>query len=73
MVVSHLSTDIVSINIVYVFLHSICLFEIIDLVKSPVQFIMVIMVLSNGIFDFFPSIKPMLVGFPPFQRISFSI
>ena len=70
-VVSHLTIDIKSIDIIQVFLDSTCLFEITYLVKSPVQLIMVAIVLPNGGRDFSPSIEHMLVRFPPFQRISF--
>ena len=71
MVVGHLGIDIESIDIVQVFLHSSCLLEIADLVKSSVRLIMVTIVFPNGVCDFSPSVKPMLVRLPPFQRISF--
>ena len=71
MVVGHLRTDIESIDIVQVFLHGTCLFEITDLVKSPMQLIMVTIVFPNGGCDLPPSIEPMLVRLPLLQRISF--
>ena len=67
----HLGIYIASIYIVQVFLDSTCLFEIIDPVNSPACIVMVTIVLSNGILDFFTSIKPILVRIPAFQRISF--
>ena len=69
--VCHLGVDINSIDIIQVFLDSTCFFEITYLVKSRVWLIMVAIVLPNGGRDFSPSIEPMLVRFPPFQRISF--
>ena len=69
--VSYLGVDIASIDIVQLFLHSTCLFEITDLVKSPVRLVMVTIVFPNGILKLFPSIEPMLVGLPPFQCLSF--
>ena len=69
--VSQLGVDIESIDIVQGFLDSTCLFEITYLIKSPVWLIMVAIVFPNGGRDFSPSIQPMLVRFPPFQRISF--
>ena len=69
--VSHLSVDIKSINIVQIFLDSTCLLEITNLVNSPVWLIVVAIVLPDGVRDFSPSIEPMLVGFPLLQRISF--
>ena len=68
--VSHLGIDIESIDIVQVFLHSTSLLEITDLVKIPVQLVMVAIVFLDGILNLFPSIEPMLVRLPPFQRIS---
>ena len=65
--VSHLSTDIKSIEIVQVFLESTCLLGITYLVKTPVQLIVVIIVFSNGVNDFSSSIEPMLVRLPPLQ------
>ena len=64
--VSHLGMDIECINIVQGFLDSACMFEIPDVVKSPMQLAMVTIVLLNGILDFFTSIQHMLVRFPPF-------
>ena len=69
--VSHLGVDMESIDIIQVFLDRACLFEITYLVKSPVWLIMVAIVFPNGGRDFSPSIEPMLVKFPPFQRIYF--
>ena len=69
--VSHLGIDIESIYIIHVFLDGTCLFEITYLIKSPVWLIVVAIVLPNGVRDFSPSIEPILVRFPPFQRISF--
>ena len=71
-VVCCLDIDIESIDIVQVFLDSTCLFEIPDLVKSPVRLAMVALVFPNGILNFLPSIKPMLVRFPSFHNICFS-
>ena len=70
-VVGHLSIDIKSIDIIQVFLDSTCLFEVTDFVKSPVWRIVVAIVFPNGGRDFSPSIEPMLVRLPPFQRIFF--
>ena len=70
-VVSHLGIDIESIDIVQVFLHSTCLLEIIDLIKSPVRLIVVSKVFPNSVCNFSTSIKPMLVRFPPFQPLCF--
>ena len=70
-VVGQLGIDIVPINIVPVFLDGTCLLEIPDLIKSPVWLIVVAIVFLNSILDLFLSIEPMLVGFPPFQCISF--
>ena len=69
--VSHLAIDIESINIVDVFLDSTCLLEIIELIESPVQLIVVAIVLSNGILKFFTGIKPILIRFPQFQSTFF--
>ena len=69
--VSHLGMDIESIDIIHVFLHSTCLFEIAYLVKSPVWLIVVAIVFPNGRCDFPLCIELMLVRLPPFQRISF--
>ena len=69
--VSHLGVGIESIDIIQVFLDSTWLFEIADLVKSPVWLIVVAIVFPNDFLDFFSSIEPMLVGFPPFQYISY--
>ena len=66
MVVGHLGIDIESIDIVHVFLHSTCLLEIPDLVKSPVRLIVVTILFPNGVRDFSPSIEPMLVRLLPF-------
>ena len=62
--VSHLGMDIESIDIVHVFLHSTCLLEITDFVKSSVWLVMVTIAFLNGILNLFPTIEPMLVGFP---------
>ena len=69
--VGQLGIDIESIDIIQVFLHSTCLFEITYLRKSPVWLIVVAIGFPNGGCDFSPSIEPTLVGLPPFQRISF--
>ena len=71
MVVGHLRIDIESIDIVQVFLHRTCLLEITDLVKSPIQLVMVTIVFPNGGCDFSSSIALLLVRLPPLQRISF--
>ena len=64
--VGHLGINIESIDSVQVFLDGTCLLEITDLVKSLVQLVEVTITFSNGIFHLFPSIKPMLMGFPSF-------
>ena len=71
--VGHLGVDIECINIVQVFLDSTCLFEITNLIKGSVRLIVVAIVLPNGVLDFRPNIKPVLVRFPPFQSISLGI
>ena len=71
MVLCPFSIDIESIDIIQVFLYSTCLVEITDLVKSPVRLVMVALELPNDILNLFPNIDPMLVGFPPFQCVSF--
>ena len=71
--VSHLSIEIKSIDIVQVFLDSISLFEITDLVKSPVQLVVVIIVFPNGILNLFPGSIPVPISFPPFQCFAFGI
>ena len=71
--VSHLSIDSESINIIQLFLDSTCLFEITYLVKSPVWLIVVTIVHLNGVLDLFTSIELMLVRLPPFQRISLGV
>ena len=70
-VVGHLSMNIVSLNIIQVFLDGTCLLEIPDLVKSPVWLIVVKIVFPHNVLDFLPSIEPMLVRLRPFQYISF--
>ena len=70
-IVSHLSVDIESIDIVQLFLDSTCLFEITYLVKRPALFIVVTIVLPNGVLELFPNIESILVRLPPFQSISF--
>ena len=70
-VVSYLGIGIESIDMILVFLNSTCLFEISDLVKSPVWHVVVAIELPNGFLDVFTSIEPMLVAFPPFQCVSF--
>ena len=65
MVVCHLGLDVVSINIVDVFLHSTCLLEITDLVKSLVWLAMVTMIFPNCFLNLCPSIVSMLITFPP--------
>ena len=69
--VSHLSIDIKSINIVQILLDSTYLLEVAYLVKSPVRLILVAIVLPNVVRNISPSIEPMFVRFPPLQRISF--
>ena len=65
-IVSYPAIDIKSINIMHVFPDCTYLFEIADLVKSPVQLVVVVIGLSNGVLDFFSSIKPMLIRCLPF-------
>ena len=64
--VSHLSIYIKSIDIVPVFLHSTCLFEIPDHVKSPIWLAVVIIVLPDDLLDLLLSSIPMPVSLPPF-------
>ena len=54
LIVSHLSIDIESIDIIQVFLDSTCLLEITDLIKSPVWLAMVDIVFPYGIPNLFP-------------------
>ena len=72
MMVSQVGIDIKSINIIRVFLYSTCLCMIPDLVKSPVQLIVVAIVIPNGVLNLLSSIKPMVGRFALFQHISFS-
>lgn len=67
MMVYYLDIDIKSIYIVLVFLNSICLSEITNLVKSPVQFVEVAIVLPNSILDLFLGTIPVPVSFLPCQ------
>ena len=70
--VRRLRIDIKSIDIVQVFLNPTSLLEIAELVTRPVWLAVVAIVLPNGLLDFFSSIEPVLVTFPPFQCISLS-
>ena len=67
----YLGLDIVSIDIIRVFLDSTSWFEITFLVKSPVQLIIAAIVFSDGGRNLSLSIASILVGNAPFQRISF--
>ena len=67
--VNHLGIDIDFIDIIQVFLYSTGLFEISYLIKTPVWLTVVPIVLPDSIFNLLPSIEPILVSFPPFQRI----
>ena len=69
--VSHFGIDIKSINIVQAFLDSTHLFQIPDLVKSPVQVIVVAIVISDAVLDMFPDDIPAPIHSPPFQCFSF--
>ena len=53
-----------SIDIIQVFLDSVYVLQVTDLIESPVWLIVVAIVFPNGIHDLFLSIKPTLVGFP---------
>ena len=70
-VVSYLSIDIKSIDIVQVFLYSTCLFEITDFVKTPVQLVMLAIVFSYNILHLVLSSIPMPISFAPFQCFFF--
>ena len=70
-VVCHLAADIESINTMQVFLDSTFLFGISNLFECLVQLVVIAIVLSNGMCDFFPSMEPMLVGLPSFAHIYF--
>ena len=70
-IVHNLGTEIESIVVIEVFLNRTCLFEISDLVTSPVWLVVIVIVLLNALLNLFPSIESMLVGFPPFQHIPF--
>ena len=70
-VVGHLGIDIESINIVQVIRHSSCLLKIADLLKSPVQLVVVTIVFPTSVCNFPLSVKSILVALPPLQRISF--
>ena len=63
--VSHLGIDIKSINIIAVVLDSTCLFEITDLVKSPVCLVVIVIVFPYGLLDFFLSSISVPIRFPP--------
>ena len=62
-VVSHLGTDIESSNILQVLLDSTGLLDIPNLIKSPVQHIVVAIVHPDGLPDLSASIKHMRIGF----------
>ena len=70
-VVGQLSIDVKSIDIIQVLLDSTCLPEIAELVESPVQLIVVAIVLLNDLFDLFPEIVPAPASFLPPHCISF--
>ena len=67
LLIPSLHLKVSSINIVQVYLDSTCLFEIADLVKSPVWLLMVTIVFSHGILDLFLGSIPMSLSLPPFQ------
>ena len=69
-VVSHLGTDIESIDIVLVFLDSTCLSVITYLIKSPVLLAVVALVFPDGVLNLFSGIIPLSVSAPLFQRFS---
>ena len=64
--VRHLGIHSKPIDIIQVFLDSSCLPEITNLVQSPVWHVVVTIVLSNGIFNFYQGTIPEPVCFPPF-------
>ena len=65
-IVLHLDIDIESIDIVKVSVNSIFLFEIPDLVKTPVWLVMVVIVFPYSLFDLFPAGIPVSISFPQF-------
>ena len=69
--VYHLGTDIVSMGIIYLFRCSNCFVEIPDLLKSPVELIMIAIVFPVVVLDIFPGIIPVPGSIPIFQRLSF--
>ena len=71
-IVCHLGIDIESINIIQVFSNSTCLFEITDLVQSPMWLIVGMIVFLDGVLDGFPGIIPMSATLPAFVLCSFS-
>ena len=71
MMVRHLSINIKYINLILLFLECTSLVEITDLVKSPVRFIVVPIVLPNGILNLSSSHIPASVCFAPFPCLSF--
>ena len=73
LIVHHLGIDIVSIDIMQVFLDSTWVPEIPDVVESPVQLAKVAIAFPNGILDLFSSIEPIFVRFLPFQQICFCV
>ena len=68
---SYLGIDIESINIVHVFLDSTCLLEITNPVRSPVQLVVVTIVLSNGISNIRPGGIPIPASLAPFHCFNF--
>ena len=71
--VNHLGIDIESIDIMQVFLDSICLLEIANLIKSPVRLVVVAIVLPDGVLDLFPSSIPVPVCCALFPFFSFRV
>ena len=66
-VACYLDINIESIDIFEVFVNSTCLFEIANLIMSPVWLIVVVIVLSNGVCDLLPRSLPVPSSLPPFQ------
>ena len=71
MMIRQLDIDIESIDIVQVFLHSTCLLEIPDFIKSPVQLVVVPIDLPNGIFNLLPGAIPVPISLPSLPHYSF--
>ena len=69
--VGHLDIDIESIDMIQVNLHSTCLFEVTNLVISPVWLVVVVIVLPGDDLDLFPCSMPVPICPAAFQWLSF--